>query len=201
MRFEPGGEGWAGFTTRIPCATWCPARAARRRRARDLDHGQQRLADHVPRRGPQGPIYRSWPRRWTTATTRCRPLQTPEQDREVVVHRNGAGYVVLFERATLPMLRTFAWREDGGLELDGRYAALDRLSSLDYASCHLVVRSRAHGAERRVPWSGTAPASAPCSPRVPAHPRRGHPLAAGRWDFYLRRQDPSTVAPEAPWRT
>ncbi|WP_367123127.1 CDP-glycerol glycerophosphotransferase family protein [Streptomyces phytohabitans] len=200
VRFEPGGAGWAGFTSRIPLGDLVPG-------ARGSDDGVPeswttgsngwRTTFHV-----EGRASALYPVMAEDAEDGHYPVpaayQTPERDREVVVHRNGAGYVVLFERATLPMLTGFAWREDGALELTGRYAALDRLTSVEYASCHLVVRSRAHGAERRVPleWSGKG-FRAVCTPASFRTLGGDVPLASGRWDFFLRRQDPSTVAADA----
>lgn len=124
-------------------------------------------------------------------------LQTEDGDREIVVHRNGSGYVVLFERSALPLLTDHCWREDGSLELIGRYSCADLLTSRERTSAHLVVRSRAHGAERAVPieWNGH---SFRCLVRPAAMTTLAGaiPLAAGRWDFFLRRQDPSEVAPD-----
>jgi CDP-glycerol glycerophosphotransferase len=125
------------------------------------------------------------------------PLQTREADREVVVHRNGSGYLVLFERATLPRVTRYGWYEDGSMEIAGRYAAADTLTESQYRDAHLVVRSRAHGAERAVPlaWNGNEFRTVlnPAAMRTLAG---DIPLAAGRWDFFLRRQDHSSVARE-----
>lgn len=198
--FTPGGEGWCSFVTRIPLDCLVP-----RSRSQD-DSG-------IPQSWSMGS--NGWK---TTLRVEGRKatlypvmaegvedgrhlmpdrLQTPEGDREVFVHRNGAGYLVLFERAMLPTVTDVNWWADGSLEIVGRYPAVNRLSSIEFASAHLVVRSRAHGAERVVPlvWSGHGFRSVltPAAMRTLAG---DIPLAAGRWDFFLRRQDPSVVPAE-----
>ncbi|MFD0562375.1 CDP-glycerol glycerophosphotransferase family protein [Kitasatospora saccharophila] len=123
-------------------------------------------------------------------------LQTAEGDRELVVHRNGAGYLVLFERAALPLATRFGWEEDGTLEVVGRYPGLQLLPVAERRRLHLVLRSRAQGTERAVP---VELAGEHFRARfVPARIRTlagTVPLAAGRWDLFLRRQDPSRTAP------
>ncbi|NUK06413.1 CDP-glycerol:glycerophosphate glycerophosphotransferase, partial [Streptomyces lunaelactis] len=107
------------------------------------------------------------------------------------------GYMVLFERAALPLLTDHCWREDGSLELIGRYSCADLLSARERASAHIVVRSRAHGAERAVPmeWAGNS-FRVVLTPASMATLAGDIALAAGRWDFFLRREDPSEVAPD-----
>jgi CDP-glycerol glycerophosphotransferase len=202
VRFTPGGEGWCTFTTRLPMHTLVPGfRAGAQGEAEipqswSMGSNGWKTTFHVE--GRKMTIYPVMAE--DTADGHYRmpaSLQTREGDREVVVHRNGSGYLVLFERATLPTATGFAWREDGSLEISGRYAAADRLSEAEYRSAHMVVRSRSHGAERKVPlvWDGR---NFRCVlPPAGMRTLGGDiPLAAGRWDFFLRRQDLSAVARE-----
>ncbi|WP_338675197.1 bifunctional glycosyltransferase family 2 protein/CDP-glycerol:glycerophosphate glycerophosphotransferase [Streptomyces sp. SCSIO 30461] len=200
VHFSQGGEGWCTFTTRIPLAGLVPGsrgeESAGLPSSWNMGSNGWKTTLHVE--GRKAPIYPVMAEE--TADGRYHlpaSLQTPEGDREVVVHRNGSGYVVLFERACLPSTTKVAWREDGSLEISGRYSAVDRLTSAEYLASHMVVRSRAQGAERRfsLAWTGHEfrCVVTPAAVRTLAG---AIPLAAGRWDFFLRRQDLSTVAPE-----
>ncbi|MGW0928149.1 bifunctional glycosyltransferase/CDP-glycerol:glycerophosphate glycerophosphotransferase [Streptomyces sp. NPDC002644] len=200
--FTPGGEGWCTFATRIPLRALVPGYRA------DLQAGAEVPASwsmgsngwkttfHVE--GRKMTIYPVMAEETADGHYRMpRGLQTREGDREVVVHRNGSGYLVLFERATLPRVTRYGWYEDGSLEIVGRYTAADTLTESEYRDAHVVVRSRAHGAERAVPvdWNGNEfrCVVTPAAMRTLAG---DVPLAAGRWDFFLRRQDHSSIARE-----
>ncbi|MFF1558642.1 CDP-glycerol glycerophosphotransferase family protein [Streptomyces sp. NPDC058279] len=201
VRFTAGGEGWCTFVTRVPLANLVPGSRS------DADGGAPaswnmgsngwKTTMHVE--GRKAPLYPVVAEDTADGHYRLpRDLQDADGDREVVVHRNGSGYLVLFERATLPMATRVDWREeDGALEIDGYYAAVDRLSHSDYTASHLVVRSRAQGAERAFPltWSGGS-FSAVVRPAEVRTLAGTVPLASGRWDFFLRTQDPSSVARE-----
>ncbi|WTQ44807.1 bifunctional glycosyltransferase family 2 protein/CDP-glycerol:glycerophosphate glycerophosphotransferase [Actinacidiphila glaucinigra] len=198
--FTPGGDGWCTFVTRVPLEYLVP-----RSRSQDgsgipqsWSMGSNGWKTTLRVEGRKATLYpvmaegvedgrHPMPKR----------LQTSAGDREIFVHRNGSGYLVIFERAMLPTVTDVNWREDGSLELVGRYPAVNRLSSIEFASAHLVVRSRAHGAERVVPivWSGYAFRSV-LTPAAMRSLAGDIPLAAGRWDFFLRRQDPSVVTAE-----
>ncbi|MFE4700001.1 CDP-glycerol glycerophosphotransferase family protein [Streptomyces sp. NPDC056738] len=202
VHFRSGGEGWSTFTARIPLRVLVPGYRADAASGVDVPetwsmgsngwkttfHVEGRKMTIYPvvaEQVPDGHYYMP------------AALQTREGDREVVVHRNGSGYLVLFERATLPTATGSVWHEDGSLEITGRYLAAGRLTEREYRDAHLVVRSRAHGAERAVPlqWDGDAFRSVltPAAMRTLAG---DIPLASGRWDFFLRRQDLSAVARE-----
>lgn len=202
VRFTGGGEGWHGFVTRLPVSALVPA-------YREQD-GQQAEVPKSWSMGSNGwkTTFHVEGRKMTMYPVMAEEtpdghyrlpdrLQTPERDREIVVHRNGSGYLVVFERATLPTVTRFSWWEDGSLEILGRYQAADLLTDADHRAAHIVVRSRAHGAERAVPivWNGEhfRCVVTPAAMRTLAG---AVPLAAGRWDFFLRRQDPSSVPPE-----
>lgn len=200
VRFTYGGEGWYTFTTRIPLGGLVPGSRgeadANLPRSWGMGSNGWKTTLHVE--GRKMPIYPVMAEETPDGRYRIpASLQAPAGDREVVVHRNGSGYAVLFERATLPTATHVAWHEDGSLEIIGRYTAVDRLSNAEHAASHLIVRSRAQGAERKFPimWSGNAfrCVVTPAAARTLAG---SIPLAAGRWDFFLRRQDPSTVTPE-----
>ncbi|MFD8295808.1 CDP-glycerol glycerophosphotransferase family protein [Streptomyces bauhiniae] len=200
--FTPGGEGWSSFTVRLPLRVLVPgsrtdvAAGQEAPQSWNLGSNGWKTTFHVE--GRKMTIYPVMADDTPDGHYRMpAALQTPEGDREIVVHRNGSGYLVLFERATLPTVTHAAWRPDGALEIGGRYGAADRLSAQEYRDAHLVVRSRAHGAERAVPltWDGKR-FSAVLTPAAMRTLAGDIPLAAGRWDFYLRRQDPSTVARE-----
>ncbi|MEV7684854.1 bifunctional glycosyltransferase/CDP-glycerol:glycerophosphate glycerophosphotransferase [Streptomyces bungoensis] len=201
-KFTAGGEGWCTFTARVPLRVLVPGFRADAQADAEIPKSWSmgsngwKTTFHVEgRKMTMYPVVAE-----ETADGHYRmpaSLQTREGDREVVVHRNGSGYLVLFERATLPVASDVAWREDGSLRISGRYLASDRLSAQEYRAAHLVVRSRAHGAERPVPlvWDGNAfhCVLTPAAMRTLAG---DIPLAAGRWDFFLRRQDLSAVARE-----
>lgn len=202
VHFTPGGDGWCTFSARIPLSRLVPK--SRVHAGTDADVPQSwnmgangwKTTFHVEgRKMTMYPVVAEdtpdghYPMPAT--------LQTREYDREVVVHRNGSGYLVLFERATLPVASRCEWRDDGSLLVQGRYLAADQLTEEEYRAAHLVIRSRAHGAERPVPltWEGDEfrAVLAPAAMRTLAG---DIPLAAGRWDFFLRRQDLSAVARE-----
>ncbi|MFB8384490.1 bifunctional glycosyltransferase/CDP-glycerol:glycerophosphate glycerophosphotransferase [Streptomyces rubiginosohelvolus] len=199
MTFHPGGEGWCTFATRIPLTSLVPGSRATGDtvpQAWTMGSNGWKVTLHLE--GRKTPLYPVMAQdvedgHYPMPTT----LQTEERDREVVVHRNGSGYVVLFERAALPLLSDGEWLADGSLELVCDYAGAELLPPAERISAHLVVRSRAHGAERAVPiqWHGRRFRSVltPAAMRTLAG---AVPLAAGRWDFFLRRQDPSAVDPE-----
>lgn len=199
LSFKPGGEGWCTFTTRVPLRNLVPGSRADGDtsipQAWTMGSNGWKLTVHME--GRKAPLY---PVMAEGTPDGHYPMpakvQTPAGDREIVVHRNGSGYVVLFERDALPLVSETRWHEDGSLEIIGGYSCMHLLPPAEYASAHVVVRSRAHGAERAVPveWDGhrfrcvVTPAA--------MHTLAGAiPLAAGRWDFFLRRQDPSSVAP------
>ncbi|MGC9538828.1 bifunctional glycosyltransferase/CDP-glycerol:glycerophosphate glycerophosphotransferase [Streptomyces sp. UG1] len=200
--FTPGGEGWCTFAARVPLRVLVPGfragdgTGAEVPQSWNMGSNGWKTTFHVE--GRKSPLYPVMAEDTPDGHHRMPDsLQTPQGDREVVVHRNGSGYLVLFERATLPMATRVAWREDGALEIHGRYLAADRLTDEEYRAAHLVVRSRAHGAERSVPleWDGDEFRCVlfPAAMRTLAG---DIPLAAGRWDFFLRRQDLSAVARE-----
>lgn len=200
VNFTPGGEGWYLFVTRIPVKALVPGH-----RTNSSDGVPEtwntgangwKTTFHVE--GRKAAIYPVMAEDATDGHYRMPAgLQTDGGDREVFVHRNGSGYVVLFERDTLPLAKSATWREDGSLEVVVGYAAQDMLNASEYAMAHVVVRSRAHGAERVAPitWYGDEFrfAVTPAAMRTLAG---DIPLASGRWDFFLRRQDHSAVAPE-----
>ncbi|OAH12869.1 CDP-glycerol:poly(glycerophosphate) glycerophosphotransferase [Streptomyces jeddahensis] len=202
VRFTPGGEGWCTWVTRLPLRELVPGFRTEARDGAEIPQSWSmgsngwKTTFHVE--GRKMTIYPVMAEETPDGHYRMpASLQTREGDREVVVHRNGSGYLVLFERATLPTATRFAWGEDGSLEITGHYKAADRLSAAEYRAAHMVVRSRAHGAERAVPlvWNGNEfrCVVTPAAMRTLAG---DIPLAAGRWDFFLRRQDLSAVAPE-----
>ncbi|WP_228313078.1 bifunctional glycosyltransferase/CDP-glycerol:glycerophosphate glycerophosphotransferase [Streptomyces fungicidicus] len=202
VHFTPGGEGWCTFSAKLPLSRLVPK--SRVQAGTDADVPQSwgmgsngwKTTFHVE--GRKSAIYPVMAEETPDGHySMPSSLQTPERDREIVVHRNGSGYLVLFERATLPLATRCDWQEDGSLWIQGRYLAADQLTPEQYRSAHLVVRSRAHGAERSVPltWDGHEfrCVLAPAAMRTLAG---DIPLAAGRWDFFLRRQDLSAVARE-----
>ncbi len=199
LSFRPGGEGWCTFTTRVPLAGLVPGSRAvgdTVPQAWTMGSNGWKATVHLP--GRKAPLYPVMAQETEDGHYRMPDaLQTEERDREVVVHRNGSGYVVLFERAALPLLSDGEWHADGSLELVCDYAWAGLLTAAERTSAHLVVRSRAHGAERAVPiqWEGHRfrCVLTPAAMRTLAG---DIPLAAGRWDFFLRRQDPSAVSPE-----
>lgn len=200
VRFTHGGEGWCTFTTRIPLNGLVPGSRGEEDdnvpRSWGMGSNGWKTTLHVE--GRKAPIYPVMAEEAPDGRYRMpRALQAPEGDREVVVHRNGSGYVVLFERATLPTATHVAWHEDGSLEIHGRYTAADRLSESEYLASHVIVRSRAQGAEREFPmvWNRDTfrCVVTPAAVRTLAG---SIPLAGGRWDFFLRRQDLSAVRPE-----
>ncbi|MFC7302834.1 CDP-glycerol glycerophosphotransferase family protein [Streptomyces monticola] len=202
VRFKEGGEGWYTFVTRIPLRALVPGHRADAQDDADIPKSWGmgsngwKTTFHVE--GRKMTMYPVMAEDTEDGHYRLpQELQTREGDREVVVHRNGSGYLVLFERATLPTVTHFAWWEDGSLEILGRYGATDRLSDDDYRAAHLVVRSRAHGAERVIPliWERNE-FQCVLTPAAMQTLAGDIPLASGRWDFYLRRQDLSVTAPE-----
>ncbi|WP_435273461.1 bifunctional glycosyltransferase/CDP-glycerol:glycerophosphate glycerophosphotransferase [Streptomyces parvulus] len=202
VHFTPGGEGWCTFSARLPLRSLVPAFRADAQADADVPQswsmGSNGWKTTLHVEGRKSPLYPVMAEETPDGHYRMPgSLQTRESDREVVVHRNGSGYLVLFERATLPTVNRFFWHRDGSLEIHGRYLAADRLSPREYRDAHLVVRSRAHGAEREVPveWDGNA-FTCLVSPAAMRTLAGDIPLAAGRWDFFLRRQDLSAVARE-----
>ena len=202
VRFTPGGEGWYRFVARLPMRELVPAYRAQGQPESEIPKSWimgsngWKTTFHVE--GRKTPVYPVMAEGTPDGHYRMpEALQTRENDREVVVHRNGAGYLVVFERSTLPTVSRFSWCEDGSLEILGRYEGADLLEEADDRAAHVVVRSRAHGAERAlaVVWNGDGfrCVATPAAMRTLAGEV---PLAAGRWDFFLRRQDPSSVRPE-----
>ncbi|MEV8030723.1 bifunctional glycosyltransferase family 2 protein/CDP-glycerol:glycerophosphate glycerophosphotransferase [Streptomyces sp. NPDC086182] len=202
VHFWPGGDGWCTFTARIPLRVLVPGYRADAVSGVEVPQswsmGSNGWRTTFHAEGRKTAIYPVAAEQMSDGHYRMPArLQTREGDREVVVHRNGSGYLVLFERATLPTATAVAWHEDGSLEITGRYLAADLLTEREYRDAHLVVRSRAHGDERPVPvqWDGNEFRSVltPAAMRTLAG---DIPLASGRWDFFLRRQDLSSVARE-----
>nr|WP_055468907.1 bifunctional glycosyltransferase family 2 protein/CDP-glycerol:glycerophosphate glycerophosphotransferase [Streptomyces sp. NBRC 110030] len=200
--FTAGGDGWCTFAARLPLRSLVPSFRADADADADVPQswsmGSNGWKTTLHVEGRKMTIYPVMAEDTPDGHYRMPDgLQTREGDREVVVHRNGSGYLVLFERATLPTATAFTWRADGMLEIHGQYLAADRLSAQEYRDAHLVVRSRAHGAEREIPieWHGN---EFRClfSPAAMRTLAGDIPLAAGRWDFFLRRQDLSSVARE-----
>ncbi|WP_258036509.1 bifunctional glycosyltransferase family 2 protein/CDP-glycerol:glycerophosphate glycerophosphotransferase [Streptomyces sp. SM10] len=199
LSFQPGGEGWCTFVARVPLDKLVPgSRATGESVPQAWTMGSNGWKTTVHVEGRKTPLYPVMAEDTADGHYRMPAgLQTDDGDREIVVHGNGSGYVVLFERAALPLLTDHCWREDGSLELIGRYSCADLLSTREHASAHVVVRSRAHGAERAVPmeWAGDS-FRVVVTPVAMATLAGDIPLAAGRWDFFLRREDPSEVAPD-----
>lgn len=200
MSFQPGGDGWCTFAARIPLSHLVPGTRGNGDgsvpQAWTMGSNGWKTTVHVE--GRKGALYPVMAQDTDDGHYRMpEELQTQEGDREIVVHRNGSGYVVLFERAALPLVADYHWREDGSLEIVGRYSCAGQLPPDTTADAHVVVRSRAHGAERAVAiqWAGDRfrCVVTPAAMRTLAG---DIPLAAGRWDFFLRRQDPSVVAPD-----
>ncbi|MEU9638789.1 CDP-glycerol glycerophosphotransferase family protein [Streptomyces tendae] len=198
----PGGEGWCTFAARVPLRSLVPGFRAGAQSGQEIPKSWSmgsngwKTTFHVE--GRKMTMYPVMAEDTPDGHYRMpQSLQTREGDREIVVHRNGSGYLVLFERATLPMATALSWQQDGSLALRGHYAAADRLTAEQYRAAHLVVRSRAHGAERTVPlqWNGAEFRSV-LTPDAMRTLAGEIPLAAGRWDFFLRRQDLSAVARE-----
>ncbi|MFF5444230.1 CDP-glycerol glycerophosphotransferase family protein [Streptomyces sp. NPDC012888] len=200
VHFQEGGEGWYTFVTKVPLKAFVPGH----RMASDdgvpltwnTGSNGWKTTFHVE--GRKAPIYPVLAEDAPDGHYRLpASLQTERADREVFLHRNGSGYVVLFERDTLPMASSATWREDGSLAIVARYTAEDTLNTAELAAAHVVVRSRAHGAERVLPitWRGEEFGFLlkPAAMRTLAGEI---PLASGRWDFFLRRQDPSAVPAE-----
>ncbi|MGW4805757.1 bifunctional glycosyltransferase/CDP-glycerol:glycerophosphate glycerophosphotransferase [Kitasatospora sp. NPDC004272] len=203
VHFTPGGEGWCTFTVRVPLRSLVPSHRGHGGgdgeggvpESWDLGANGWKTTFHVA--GRKMTMYPVMAEDTPDGHHRLPDeLQTPERDRELVVHRNGAGYLVLFERAALPLATRFGWEEDGTLEVVGRYPGLQLLPVAERRRLHLVLRSRAQGIERAVP---VELAGEHFRARfVPARIRTlagTVPLAAGRWDLFLRRQDPSRTAP------
>ncbi|MFC7218387.1 CDP-glycerol glycerophosphotransferase family protein [Streptomyces polyrhachis] len=188
--FTYGGEGWCHFTTRIPFDKLVPPgrreTAGQKPKAWAMDTNGWKTT--LVLRGRKRPLYPVMAedvedgRHLTPAH-----LQSRFGDRELVIHRNGSGYVVLFERAALPTAHSFRWREDGTLGIWGTYHAAGRLDPRERAGTTVVMRSRAGGVEKVFPvnWEGDG-FHFTCSPsQVPSLAGR-IPLASGRWDFFLR---------------
>ncbi|WAL71173.1 bifunctional glycosyltransferase family 2 protein/CDP-glycerol:glycerophosphate glycerophosphotransferase [Kitasatospora sp. YST-16] len=202
VHFTAGGEGWCTFTVRVPLRSLVPSHRGTGGDGEggvpeswDLGANGWKTTFHVA--GRKMTMYPVMAEDTPDGHHRLpAELQTPEGDRELVVHRNGAGYLVLFERAALPLATRFGWEEDGTLEVVGRYPALQLLPVAERRQLHLVLRSRAQGIERAVP---VELAGEHFRARfVPSRIRTlagTVPLAAGRWDLFLRRQDPSRTAP------
>ncbi|MFJ6694702.1 CDP-glycerol glycerophosphotransferase family protein [Streptomyces sp. NPDC091272] len=194
VRFTPGGDGWCTFRTRIPVARLVP-------------EGRFDDGSGVPKAWTMGS--NGWKTSLSIEGRRAPlyPVMAPGTEdghyplparlrpeggaRECVVHRNGNGYVVLFERETLPIATALSWSETGALRLTCGYSAASTIPAAPLMGCELVVRSRAHGVERTFPvdWQGDTFVSE-------LHPARVRtfagdiPLTAGRWDFYLRVPGP-----------
>ncbi|MFI7355541.1 CDP-glycerol glycerophosphotransferase family protein [Streptomyces avidinii] len=200
VHFKYGGEGWSTFVTRIPLKALVPGHrgAADGGVPQTWNTGSNGWKTTLHVEGRKAAIYPVMAEEAEDGHYRLPAvLQTDNADREVFVHRNGSGYVVLFERDTLPMATSATWLQDGSLEVTVSYAAEDRLNAAEFAAAHIVVRSRAHGAERVVPiaWHGREFRFV-VSPAAMRTLAGDIPLAAGRWDFFLRRQDPSAVTRE-----
>ncbi|WP_405716193.1 bifunctional glycosyltransferase family 2 protein/CDP-glycerol:glycerophosphate glycerophosphotransferase [Streptomyces xanthophaeus] len=200
VHFKPGGEGWYTFVTRIPVKALVPGHRAASTNGipQTWNTGSNGWKTTLHVEGRKAAIYPVMAEDATDGHYRLpAELQTDAGDREVFVHRNGSGYVVLFERDALPLAKSATWHEDGSLAIAVSYAAEDRLSATEFAAAHIVVRSRAHGAERVVPvtWYGQEFRFV-LSPAAVRTLAGDIPLASGRWDFFLRRQDPSAVTPE-----
>ncbi|MFG2692631.1 CDP-glycerol glycerophosphotransferase family protein [Kitasatospora sp. NPDC048407] len=200
VRFTPGGEGWCTFTVRVPLRSLVPAHRANGAdeavpQSWDLGANGWKTTFHVA--GRKMTMYPVMAEGTPDGHHRLPDtLQTADGDRELVVHRNGSGYLVLFERATLPLVTRYAWEDDGTLEIVGRYPALHLVPAELRHQVHLVLRSRAQGTERVVPLDLIddyfRARFAPARIRTLAGTV---PLSAGRWDLYLRRQDPARTAP------
>lgn len=159
VHFKPGGEGWYTFVTRIPVKALVPGHRAASTNGipQTWNTGSNGWKTTLHVEGRKAAIYPVMAEDATDGHYRLpAELQTDAGDREVFVHRNGSGYVVLFERDALPLAKSATWHEDGSLAIAVSYAAEDRLSATEFAAAHIVVRSRAHGAERVVPvtWYG-----------------------------------------------
>ncbi|MFK0193157.1 CDP-glycerol glycerophosphotransferase family protein [Kitasatospora sp. NPDC090308] len=202
VKFLDSGDGWASWVTTVPMSALVPGHRAAGEaeddapKAWEMGGNGWKTTFHVA--GRKMTMYPVMAEETPDGHYRLpAALQNPDGDREVVLHRNGSGYLVLFERSALPLVTRTGWDEDGSLEIVGHYAALELLTPEQLRDTHLVVRSRAQGAERAVAleWRGSY-FRAVVKPAAMRTLAGSIPLAAGRWDFFLRRQDPSTVAPE-----
>ncbi|WP_145794138.1 bifunctional glycosyltransferase/CDP-glycerol:glycerophosphate glycerophosphotransferase [Kitasatospora atroaurantiaca] len=109
-------------------------------------------------------------------------LSGDNETREAVVHRNGNGYLVFFERAVLPVVTGHSWEPDGALTLRGEYP-----SGGEVQNAELVVRYRKHQDERSFPAMvahGTF--YSVIHPHAPQSLAGQVPLASGTWDLFLR---------------
>ncbi|MFJ3905561.1 CDP-glycerol glycerophosphotransferase family protein [Streptomyces sp. NPDC090025] len=107
--------------------------------------------------------------------------------REVVVHANAQGFLVLFERAEAPVADACHWAQDGTLTLVGAFPGLSRLSERQRAELRLVVRKRAGRQERTFPVRSVGGRfQVSLDPAHVTGPNGSAPLASGRWDLDLR---------------
>ncbi|MFI8341723.1 hypothetical protein ACIF8W_16845 [Streptomyces sp. NPDC085639] len=106
VHFKYGGEGWSTFVTRIPLKALVPGHrgAADGGVPQTWNTGSNGWKTTLHVEGRKAPIYPVMAEGAEDGHYRLPAfLQTDNGDREVFVHRNGSGYVVLFERDTLPM--------------------------------------------------------------------------------------------------
>ncbi len=207
--FGAGGDGWCTFTARIPLRVLIPGHRADAQAGADVPQSWNmggngwKTTFHVE--GRKMTIYPVVAEETPDGHYRMpAALQTGEGDREVVVHRNGSGYLVVFERATLPMASDVTWGEDGSWR--SRAATWPPTGS-PRASTATPISSCAPGrTERSAPSrsTGTAPPSVPSWHPPPCGPwpaRSRWPPGAGTSSCAARTSPrwPARTASKTSW--
>ncbi|WP_425839858.1 bifunctional glycosyltransferase/CDP-glycerol:glycerophosphate glycerophosphotransferase [Streptomyces fractus] len=190
VMFTPGGEGWCHFRTRLPVRELAPASRRGNHDALPQMWGTGasgwKTTLHLPgRKRPYYPV--------VAAETPDGNYPAPSladgtsAGREVVVHRNAQGFLVLFERVEAPVADACDWEADGTLTVTGAFPGHERLTPQQRAGLRVVVRSRAKREEKTFPVrcaGGRFRISLD-----PAHVESLNgpaPLASGRWDLDFR---------------
>ncbi|WP_367047278.1 bifunctional glycosyltransferase family 2 protein/CDP-glycerol:glycerophosphate glycerophosphotransferase [Streptomyces sp. Je 1-332] len=185
--FRPGGDGWCRFTVRFPVALLASAASAHPetvpRAWRDGGNGWKTTL-HIP--GRKRPFYPVVPPETADGMYVVASGGAERGHREVVVHRNGAGYLVLWERAELPVADRCSWSADGTLVLAGDYPGYANLTPRQRDALRLVLRSRAKREEHAVPVTCVGGRfRATFDPARMSGPAGTLPLHSGRWDLAL----------------
>ncbi|WP_073760043.1 bifunctional glycosyltransferase/CDP-glycerol:glycerophosphate glycerophosphotransferase [Streptomyces sp. CB03234] len=189
--FAPGGQGWCTFRTRVPLAALVPPA---RRHGHDVPRSWVtggngwKTSLHIP--GRKRPLYPVMAPGTADGVypMPARPGTTGQGGREAVVHRNGSGYLVLFERAALPVVDRCTWSDGGSLTLEGSYPGYEDLGPRLREELCLVVRARAG---RKEEWCFPVTCvggrfTASFTPSRVSGMAGTVPLASGRWDLALR---------------